>query len=235
MDTGVLPDAVRRKGEGMKERWHCMGVDVFFTSDLHIGHAKVAETRVEAMNRLLPAEAWTAIEHDFFLAEAWDDAVRPGDIVWVLGDISAGGKAAQLNALEWIKERNGTKHLIAGNHDGCHPMHRDSHKWLKPYLEAFESVQLAARRYIPTSEGKREVLLSHFPYEGDHTDIDRHRQWRLRDEGVPILHGHTHSIEKVSHTRRMNNGGLWPTDQIHVGVDAWALEPVSLERIGELL
>lgn len=222
---------------------------VFFSADLHISHAKVAEIRA-AQNFIerIPDEHdqervihW----HDMALAINWDRVVKPDDIVWILGDISAGGRAAQLNALEWIQNRPGKKHLITGNHDACSPIHRDSHKWQRIYLDAFESVQMAARRKIPTSEGNVTVLLSHFPYAGDRGQ-ERYSQWRLKDEGLTLLHGHTHSAQKFSRAggyyvpvfdegffQKMEVRGGTP--QIHVGLDAWDLTPASLEQIGELL
>ncbi|QRY51790.1 metallophosphoesterase family protein [Mycolicibacterium septicum] len=183
-------------------------MNVWLTSDLHISHAKVAETRG------YPDIA----HHDKYLAGVWDAVVHPDDHVWVLGDISAGGSAAQKNALQWIKQRRGYKHLIAGNHDGCHPIHRDSHKWQAIYFSAFDSVQMVAKRRVPLLDGHVSVMLSHFPYAGDRGE-DRYPEWRLRDHGYPIIHGHTHSSEVVSWARP------WKHDasplQIHVGIDAW--------------
>jgi len=118
-----------------------------------------------------------------------------------------------------IAELPGTKHLIAGNHDRCHPMHRDAHNWQRRYLEVFDSVQSFARRRI----AGRQVMLSHFPFSGDHTFEDRYTQYRLRDEGAWLLHGHTHSMSKGEGR------------QIHVGADAWGMAPVSLEVIEKMV
>ena len=184
----------------------------WFTADPHIGHLKVAELR-----------GFTDVEdHDAELARRWDAAVTDVDLVWVLGDLSADGKGAQLRALRWLAERPGAKRLIAGNHDGVHPMHRDATALLPDYLKVFESVGLAARRRI----GGVEVLLSHFPYQ-DSTDPadthNRYEQWRLPNLGVWLLHGHTHSGQRVR------------GHAIHVGVDAWELGPVPLSAVAELL
>lgn len=206
---------------------------VWFTSDLHVGHVKVAEIRAAMVG--IDAEGYhecdLAEEHDRTLAASWDELVRPDDVVWVLGDISAGGSAAQRNALEWLKARPGVKHLIAGNHDGCSPVHRNSHRWFREYLEAFESVQSAARRRVPLARGHADVVMSHYPY-CEHPQPgrtpDRFTQWWLRDEGKPILHGHTHSDEKVSYSLA---GAL----QVSVGVDAWGFAPVSLDQLGDIM
>lgn len=171
-------------------------MSVWFTSDLHFGHRLVAGLR-----------GFDSVEdHDSAIMENWHRVVRDDDQVWVLGDLACSSPAQALNI---VKSLPGTKHLIAGNHDNCHPMHRDSHKWQARYLEAFASVQPFARRRI---DGQ-SVLLSHFPYSKDRHEA-RYMQYRLRDEGAWLLHGHTHGPE-----RREGR-------EIHVGVDAWDLSPV---------
>lgn len=204
---------------------------VWFTSDLHIGHKKVAQLRAtEAMvaleNVFDPA---CAVEwHDRWLASCWDYVVGKDDQVWVLGDLSLRGARSEARALEWISKRPGHKHLIAGNHDGIHPMHRDSHKRFPAYMAVFDSVQMAARRRVTVSGekgGHVDVLLSHFPYAGDHLGVDRYPEWRLKDAGNYLLHGHTHSSDV----------GSWHPKQIHVGVDAWKHGPVSLDQITEMI
>ena len=56
---------------------------------------------------------------------------------------------------------------------------------------------------------------------------DPQTQWRLRDAGNPVLHGHTHSTEKVSFS-------ACGTPQLHVGWDAWG-RPVRFHEIVALL
>lgn len=186
---------------------------VYFTSDLHVGHRFVSETRGFA----------SVEEHDEALADAWRSVVRKGDSVWVLGDLAVSSPARALALLATLP---GEKHLVWGNHDGGHPMHRDAHRKAARYLDVFASAQAFARRRVDGLE----VLLSHFPYDGD-TDgrgEDRHRAYRLRDEGIALVHGHTHSPRVLSASDR---GAL----QVHVGVDAHALTPVSLEWLTETL
>lgn len=170
---------------------------VWYTSDLHLGHRNVAEMRGFSC----------AGAHDAYLIERWNQAVRPDDIVWVLGDVtlSAGQHLHRVAAL------NGLKHLITGNHDAVFPGHRDSHKHQREWLRYFESVQPYARR---RADGV-EFLMSHFPYSGDRGE-DRHTQYRLRDEGRLLVHGHLHSpyITQPGYPR-----------QVHVGLDAWAMSP----------
>ena len=124
-------------------------VQVWYTSDLHIGHRLVAGLRGFDESE----------SHDAQLARRWDHAMSGGDTVWVLGDISAGGRGGQRRALDWLAQRPGVRHLIAGNHDGVHPMHIDAHKMLPTYLDVFASVQQSARRKL----SGQTLLLSHFP------------------------------------------------------------------------
>jgi len=183
---------------------------IWFTSDLHVGHRFVAGLRGHA-----------AVEaHDGLLAARWDATVAPGDHIWVLGDLSAGGSAAERGALAWLADRPGIKHLVAGNHDRIHPLNRDAHKHHDAHAAVFASVAPFARRRI----NGVEVMLSHFPYDGDHTSQSRYDQYRLRDYGMPLLHGHTHASGVYSTSTQ-------GTAQIHVGVDAWGMSPVPLSAI----
>jgi calcineurin-like phosphoesterase family protein len=175
---------------------------IFFTSDSHFRHAMVAQLRGFA----------SAEEHDEAVISRWNETVKPADTVWHLGDVGM-----SRGFLPLVGRLNGTVHLIAGNHDAVWPGHRDSHRHQRGWLEHFASVQAFARRRI----GGHQVLLSHFPYEGDHAAEDRCGQYRLRDEGLWLLHGHTHWQHIQVHGGR----------QIHVGLDAWDLAPVPLHVI----
>lgn len=185
----------------------------FLTSDLHLGHQKVAHLRgFEDM-----------YDHDIAIGLNWRDVVGPGDTVWVLGDLCGTDKQTEY-ALETIATFPGVKHLITGNHDAVWPARRQAHRWQRRYLEVFESVQPFAIKKI---NGIRYPM-SHFPITGDHTEIPRHMQWRLKDTGIPIIHGHTHSQLKTS---RSTTGTL----QIHVGLDAWNLKPAPEIEVIRLL
>ena len=205
---------------------------VWYTSDLHIDHNSVAHHRWHAFNGnprdfdddvLHDADiiAW----HNNLLAANWDALVRKDDVVYVVGDISSGSSNGQRNALDWIKARPGRKKLILGNHDGPFPNgHDKSGKWLRAYLDAFASVSMMDTHKI----AGHKVMVSHFPYSGDHGDHDRYQQYRLRPIDRPIIHGHTHSSGKWS--AAVGSGGkILP--QVQVGVDAWNFSPVSLDQV----
>lgn len=184
-------------------------MSVLYTSDLHFDHQYVAETRGFT----------STTEHDDAVCDNWVSQVRKRDTVWVLGDLGiASGRARVEAVLARIASLPGTKHLVSGNHDQCHPMHRDSHNWQRTYLSAFDSVQPFARQKI----AGESVMLSHFPYTADRGGEERCGQYRLRDEGLPLLHGHTHSWRPFEPNT---------VNQIHVGLDAHSLQLATREWV----
>lgn len=176
---------------------------VWFTSDTHFCHEKVAKLRGFK----------DTTGHDIWVTAKWNERVRKDDIVWLLGDVGVGHDD---EILANVRQLNGRKQLIAGNHDSVHPSCRRARINQYEWFGVFESIQAFAR----VSVCGTDFLLSHFPYEGDTDgrDEDRCLQYRLRDYGMPLLHGHTHTSRKVTSLERM---------VFHVGMDAWDLTPAK--------
>lgn len=174
-----------------------------FTSDTHIGHLHVAHVR-----------GFTTVEeHDTAVIRNWNEEVAPDDQVFLAGDAAMGVRRL---TLPLFRQMNGRKILIAGNHDDPWPGHANALARMGPYLEIFEFIQ----PYLRVSIDGKTVLISHFPYEADHLDPPRFMQYRLRDEGNWLLHGHTHSTTRRTSAR-----------EVHIGLDAWGLRPVAEHRI----
>lgn len=180
------------------------------TADTHFGHDLAARKR------------------GFSSVEAHDEAILAGLVngannkteTIIAGDFAFG--QWQLS-LDLMKQVPGRKHLVLGNHDRAHPGYaagfRGSH--LRAYLEVFDSVTTA----MQLGWGRSTLLVSHFPYQGDvGSREDVFTQWRLRDERAILLHGHTHSSQRLTYSRK-------GTPQLHIGVDAWEYKPVSLDDI----
>ena len=94
--------------------------------------------------------------HDSTIVDRWNDRVAKDDLVYVLGDLSAGGGTSTRYALHIMKSLKGRKRLIAGNHDPIHPMNRESPKWFPYYMDVFESVC----RSMPFSSHKYAARLN---------------------------------------------------------------------------
>lgn len=197
------------------------GEDEFVTSDQHFGHLRIND---------FAGRPFTSVEEaDETMIANWNAVVRPTNTVWVLGDYALGDRT---RALGYLSRLNGTVHLITGNHDKPWVGHEDGWRHVAEYMDAgFASVQPFGRLRLPalTKRGpRRRVLLSHFPYDADHTSDIRYAQFRLRDEGMVLLHGHVHDSYT---TQRSANGTLC----VNVGVDRWDFTPVSLRTVAELV
>lgn len=189
---------------------------IWYWSDLHLGHDFVAKLRGFDKTTYGTPSRW----HDLHIKEVWTEHVQPKDHIWLLGDISGGRNEDY--ALDFIGNMPGTKHLIAGNHDSVASIHRGAWKQQEKFLKVFASVQDFARHRV---QGQ-EFLLSHYPYAGDHADReDRYTQYRLRDKGVPLVHGHVHSAWDYE-----QNGPLG-APMMNVGVDHWFDRPANTEDV----
>ena len=171
----------------------------YFTSDIHYEHRLLSFLR-----GFDSPEA-----HDDSFDEMWRSTVGKNDLVWILGDLHMSGYRP---ALERMAALPGRKRIVLGNHDAAHPMHRTAGAAFGPFTDVFEQVTTAATIRL----NGRKVLSSHFPYDGEgrRTGSERFTQWRLKDLGEPLLHGHTHAPDRAT---RSASGSL----QVHVGLDAW--------------
>lgn len=176
----------------------------FFTSDLHVRHDLVVRER--GFGR-----ADGTVDHDAYeavLADRWDNRVGKDDQVFILGDIAMNPRKG---AFDWLAARPGRKVLISGNHDEVHPLHS---RWLNalPKWQALGIFEVIASQGSIKIAGQK-VLLSHFPYkgEGGRDMEDRHTEWRFRNEGLPLLHGHEHKKNALE---------VEIPNQFHVGLDS---------------
>lgn len=179
---------------------------IWFTSDLHFGHAGVI--------RYCGRPFTTLEEMHEALIKNWNECVREGDTVYVLGDLAL----CPFRDFEPIAKRlKGRKILIRGNHD------------------AYSEGQYARAGFTVYHELKMKlagsiVRLSHYPYampwwKRPFAFKSELRFMEKRPPQIPgefLLHGHTHM-----HYKRRGN-------MIHVGVDAWH-RPVSQREIESLI
>jgi calcineurin-like phosphoesterase family protein len=185
----------------------------FFTSDLHLGHANILMfcgrpgRDVDEMNELI--------------IDNWNRVVTPEDTVFVLGDVAMGKLA---DTLPLVSLLNGTKHLIAGNHDrvwGGHKKVSDV-MWFRYITEAgFTTINDGTIYTLPNGV---TAILSHFPYEQDDRHGSKYAEHHPQDDGRTwLLHGHVHQEWQVRGR------------QINVGVDVWGMTPVSEDVIVDII
>ena len=141
----------------------------FYISDLHFYHAN--------MNSRMDNRGFKDVEEmNNFMISQWNSRVRKNDEVVILGDFSwAQGEDTN----EILKQLNGRKFLIKGNHDYYlkdHKFNRSYYEWVKDYAEV--------------NDNGRKVILSHYPlfcYPG---------QYRKDTNGnakTYMLFGHVHN------------------------------------------
>lgn len=183
----------------------------FWTSDLHVGHRRIVQLSCRPFADLAEMEET--------IAARWAAIVGADDIVWVLGDLTIDSQWRR--GLEIVAGLPGRKRIVTGNHDAAWAGKRDFHRVTAEYLKVFEVVSPFAR----TRVRGRPVMMSHFPYQGDHSPVDRYVEYRLGDNLVPLLCGHVHQAWK---TRRSRRG----TPMLNVGVDQWDSTPVSDSQVG---
>ncbi len=183
----------------------------WFTSDLHFGHANII--------RYCDRPFGDVDEMDAAIVEQWNETVAPDDTVWVLGDVALGRIT---ESLALIADLNGTKLLLAGNHDRCWSGHAHrAEGWTERYIDAgFADVEQGSMRLALAGH---DVVACHFPYRGDSHDLDRYVDERPVDSGEWLVHGHVH--ERWRQRGRM----------INVGSDVWDFRPVAEATLAALI
>lgn len=192
----------------------------YLTADLHLGHEAVACLRGFT----------SSTHHDQKVIANLLDTLTCDDRLYVLGDLVSGRERPgeeirRVEELSTILDEHGVElHVIAGNHDCIHPSRSHASRHLHDYAEVVDSVAAIGTMKIA---GNRAIL-SHYPYDGDHKAEDRDVQWRPRDLGAPIIHGHTHAADPVSRSAR-------GTLQVCVSLDAWGMRPVAKDALSRLI
>lgn len=175
-----------------------------FYSDPHFGHKNI----IKFSNR-----PFRDVDHmNRGLIERYNAVISKSDTVMWLGDC-AFCKPEVFH--EIMNELNGNKSLVLGNHDRS------------------AGVMSGLGFDLVLNEGFMKIAektcrLSHYPYlnaeppkyRKDDRFKDRRPQ-KVKDE--VLIHGHTHSSEKVFQ------------NMIHIGCDAWDYKPAMLTEVEELI
>ena len=180
---------------------------ILFTSDLHFGHKNVLKFDQRPF--------FTVSEMDTALIENWNKKVRPGDFVYVLGDMFWNSEVEYVQNI--LKTLNGQIVLIKGNHDKW--FHNATNKKLISGVKDFDDIQ------VKLADGSiKRCILSHYymPFYKNHY------------HGAIHLHGHTHnsseSILEKNISEYLNSNG-YPCSIHNVGCMHWNYEPVTLDEI----
>ena len=180
--------------------------NIWFTSDTHFGHYNIIKYTGRPFK--------TVEEMDETLIKNWNDRVKPGDIIFHLGDFGNGGSDKIKQVLTRL---NGKKFMILGNHD--RKTFRAGHS------QHFQAI--TQQMYIRVNG--RAVYLNHYPF------LCFAGTYRKPEDMVWQLFGHVHSgplNNNSADSERLKY--LWPT-QYDVGVDNNNFCPVSWSEICEII
>jgi calcineurin-like phosphoesterase family protein len=136
----------------------------FFTADLHLGHKNIIDFCGRPF-RKDDGQIDTAAMHTK-MAENWDRVVKPGDEVFVLGDIGFNVDAAY----SWLLGRPGQKFWVFGNHD------RDQQK------KRLSKLFVKTGDILETRVFDQFIVMCHYPM----------LRWNRAHHGSWMVHGHCH-------------------------------------------
>lgn len=206
-------------------------MEQLITSDLHLGHVNIitycdrpfghAKAR-QAAGRVPAVLPEAVSEMNEWIVQMWNEAVRPDQIVYIVGDVCMGRID---DTLPIAGRLHGRKRLIVGNHDRCAPFLPKYHpEWSTRYVETgkFEAIYTQPQR-LDFGRGHRDVLTWHFPYRGDSQNEDRYSTQRPTDAGEWLVHGHVHD--------EWRQRGR----QINVGLDAWGGRVLAFDEVADLM
>lgn len=172
--------------------------EIFFTSDTHFGHGK---------SFLFEPRGFSSVEEmNETIIENWNKVVKPGDIIYHLGDTMLSDNTC---GLECFKRLNGQIFLIYGNHD------TDARKDLL-FTELHGKVLGGWYAWL-IKYGKLSIYMSHYPTITSNFDQKHFSQH------VIAVHGHTH--------QRTNWLDLKNPFLYHVGLDSHNNTPVHIDEI----
>lgn len=188
---------------------------IYFTSDLHIGHEYVSHLRGFS----------DVTHHDKKILNNINSVVGKTDELYVLGDVSSGSSESMEYVCDVLSHLNVPAkrcHLVLGNHEKFKiPVRLESsifgtasiHEYVeyKKYRFILSHVPLSTSRVVSKNKASNSEQYSNSKYSVKRLPV-----------ATVHLHGHTHSNDVFD-----CDNGL----DVNVGLDAWNLHPVSVDRI----
>jgi calcineurin-like phosphoesterase family protein len=149
---------------------------IFFTSDPHFGHRNI----IKYCNRPFA----DADEMDAELIRRWNAVVPTDGIVYLLGDVTMGGPE---RAIEILGQLNGTKYLIAGNHD---KKNRRNARFARCFVWVKDLAKIRVQ--------SEPIVLCHYPM----------KSWDGSYHDALHFHGHSHNAKPINGDPRRVDVGV---------------------------
>ena len=182
--------------------------DIFFISDLHVGHANVIKYDGRPFK--------TTDEMHVELIKRWNSVVGPDSIVYFLGDLSF----TRSDMTKWfVWQLNGKIHAIAGNHDKPKDLRslgrfEEVHDY-GTEIGVYDEDSLQSRG----SQGYQKIVMAHYPI----------LSWNKSHYGAWHLHGHCHgSLMKTM-------PDYYKRKVMDVGCNMIDYTPISYAQVKEIM
>ncbi len=165
----------------------------FFIADTHFGHSAIID---------LCHRPFKCVEEmDSVMIDRWNEKVSRNDTVYVVGDLFYKHK----NPEKILKQLNGKKRLVVGNHDGG---------WLKEVDTSHYF--LSVDHLVEISDGKHKLVLCHYPL----------MCWKHELKSY-MIHGHIHNNTNQPYWPTIKNNPRL----LNAGADINGFEPVSFDEM----
>lgn len=165
---------------------------LFLTSDPHFGHGNI----IKYCNRPFKSKD----EMNQVLVSNWNSKVPKNGITFIVGDFAF---LHVDESLAFLKQLNGDKILISGNHDE-HNL-RDE-RFRKAFTGIYDLVDL---KVYGKGKAVDNIVVCHYPISS----------WNRKFHGSKMFHGHCHGTHRIVH------------NQIDVGVDTMNFEPKNIDEV----
>jgi calcineurin-like phosphoesterase family protein len=190
------------------------GQRLFFTSDTHYAHGNICSATTKWDNASNLTREFNSLDHmNNTLVNNINCMVGEDDILIHLGDWSFGG----FEKIQEFRDRILCKniHLVLGNHD--HHIERNKEGVQSLFSSVQQYLRLEVRRPINKATTEKFIFVCmHYPIAS----------WHDMNQGVIHLFGHVHL---PSHLRIADGKAM------DVGVDGNGLEPISLDKVLNLM
>lgn len=154
------------------------------TSDLHFGHQNI----LKFCQRTRPFSDIN--EMDEYMIKEWNRAVHTSDTVYILGDVSYREPSHTRKIFDRL---NGTKILVAGNHD-------EKHLKQQCFRDCFSEIH----NYLEIRRNKRKIVMFHYPIS----------EWNAMHRGSVHFYGHLHGNRSGLEAYRAVDVGMDATGRV---------------------
>ena len=168
----------------------------YYIADTHFGHDNIRKLSNRPFNSIK--------EMDDVIIDNWNNRVTNNDDVYILGDFSYKSN----DPISYLKQLNGHKHLIVGNHDTALLKKTDYKKYF---------VEIVDMKMV--NDNGTQIVLCHYPLV----------EWNGYYRDILHFYGHVHNTfhnETTQYAARMKNA-------YNVGVDILGFTPRTLNEILE--